>query len=111
VARVAVLPSVCNINEPIIFGTPIVLNPTLAAPFVAGPLAAGIITWTAFHFNLITRPHVIVPWTLPAPLGAYLTTGGDWRAVVLMLINFALITALYWPFVRAYDRQLSAKES
>jgi len=111
VARVAVLPSVCNINEPIIFGTPIVLNPTLAAPFVAGPLAAGVISWLALHFNLITRPHVIVPWTLPAPLGAYLTTGGDWRAVALMLINFALITALYWPFVRAYDRQLSEKEN
>lgn len=110
VARVAALPAVCNINEPIIFGTPIVLNPTLAVPFIAGPLVAAVISWLAFHFNLLTRPHVMVPWTLPAPVGAWLTTGGDWRAVVLMLINLTLITALYWPFVRSYDRQLAARE-
>jgi PTS system cellobiose-specific IIC component len=110
VARLGLLPGICNINEPIIFGTPIVMNPTLAVPFIGGPAIAAALAWVAFRFNWIVRPHVIVPWTLPAPLGAYLTTGGDLRAVLLMAANLALITLFYWPFVRAYDRRLAQKE-
>jgi len=111
VARLGLVPALCNINEPLIFGTPIVMNATLAVPFIGGPAIAAAIAWVAFRLNWLVRPHVIVPWTLPAPIGAYLTTGGDWRAILLMVVNMAIITVFYWPFVRAYDRRLAEKEA
>ncbi|MBX5481149.1 MAG: PTS sugar transporter subunit IIC [Myxococcaceae bacterium] len=108
--RVALLPAVCNVNEPILFGIPVVMNPRLVIPFFLAPLAAAVTSYTAFHFDLVTRPYLETLWTLPAPLGAFFTTGGDWRAVVLQLFNFALGFGVYWPFVRRYDRDLVARE-
>jgi len=111
VAKVAMLPSLCNINEPIIFGAPIVMNGVLAVPFLLAPLAMAALSWCAFHFDWVTRPFAVVPWTLPAPLGAYFTTGGDWRALVLLAVNLVIAALIYLPFVRAYDRRLAAQET
>jgi PTS system cellobiose-specific IIC component len=111
VGKVGAPASLFNINEPIIFGTPIVMNGALAIPFVLAPLLAAVVAWLALHSGIVTRPYLIVPWTLPAPFGAFLSTGGDWRAVVLMLFNLALVTVFYLPFVRAYDRKLAEEEA
>lgn len=110
VGRAAFLPGVCNINEPIIFGAPVMLNPLLFVPFIAGPVVMGVIAWFAMHLGLVTKPYILVPWTLPAPVGAYLATGGDWRAIVLAMVNIIIATALYYPFFKAYERKL-LKES
>jgi len=111
VAKVALLPSLCNINEPVIFGAPIVMNGVLAAPFVLAPLAMAALAWCAFHFHWVMRPYVLVPWTLPGPLGAYFTTGGDWRALVLVVVNLGISVLIYLPFAVAYDRRLASQES
>ncbi|MDI6601971.1 MAG: PTS sugar transporter subunit IIC [Thermoanaerobacteraceae bacterium] len=108
--RVAILPGICNINEPVIFGAPIMLNPILAIPFIVGPIVTGIISYLAMYFNLVARPYILAPWTLPAPIGAYLTTGGDWRAIVLCLINIIITGIIYYPFFKAYERQMLAEE-
>ncbi|MDT8901719.1 PTS sugar transporter subunit IIC [Anaeroselena agilis] len=110
VGKASFLPGVCNINEPIIFGAPIMLNPLLFVPFLAGPVLMGVITWLAMNFGLVAKPFILVPWTLPAPIGAYLTTGGDWRAIVLVAVNATVATAIYYPFFKAYERKL-LKES
>ncbi len=104
VGRLGILPAICNISEPILFGVPVVLNPALAVPFFAAPLACAITSYLAFQLNWVTRPYLEVPWTLPAPAGAFFSTGGDHRAVILQLFNLALGLAVYWPFVRRYDR-------
>jgi PTS system, lactose/cellobiose family IIC component len=106
VGRAAFLPGVCNINEPVIFGAPVMLNPLLFVPFIAGPLLMGAVAWFAMQYGLVTKPYILVPWTLPAPIGAYLATGGDWRAIVLAIFNILIATALYYPFVKAYERKL-----
>lgn len=111
IGKATFLPGVCNINEPVIFGVPIMLNPLLVVPFILGPLAMGVITYFAMAFDLVGRPYILVPWTLPAPIGAYLATGGDWRAIVLVLVNIAVVTAFYYPFFRAYERKLRQEEN
>jgi PTS system cellobiose-specific IIC component len=111
IGRAAILPSFFNINEPIVFGVPIVLNPQLAIPFFAVPLLSVISAYTAFHFNWVRRPYLELPWTLPAPLGALASTGGDIRAVFLELFNLALGLLVYWPFVRRYDARLVRQEA
>ncbi len=110
VGRLGLLPAVCNINEPLLFGVPVVLNPALAVPFVFAPLLSAAVAYAAFSLDWVRRPALEVPWTLPAPVGAFLTTGGDVRAVVLQMCTLALSVAVYWPFVRRYDARLLAEE-
>lgn len=107
--RASLLPGIANINEPIIFGTPIVMNPVLAIPFILAPMAAGTVTYFAMKVGLVGRPFIAPPWTLPGPIGAYLATGGDWRAAALNLFNVFLGVLIYWPFFRAYERRLEAE--
>jgi PTS system cellobiose-specific IIC component len=104
VARVALVPSVFNINEPLLFGIPVVLNPRLLIPFVGGPLVTATVAYVAFAQNWVARPAYEVLWTLPAPLGAFLACG-DWRALVLALVNLSLSAAIWWPFVRRLGRE------
>lgn len=109
--RASLLPGICNINEPIVFGAPIMLNPILAIPFIVGPLVTGIITWIAMAANIVSRPYILPPWTLPAPIGAYLATGGDWKAIILVLINIAITMLIYFPFFKVYEKKLLAEET
>jgi cellobiose PTS system EIIC component len=111
VGRLGLLPVVCNINEPLLFGVPVVLNPALALPFILAPLSSAVVAYCAFALHWVHRPMLEVPWTLPAPLGAFLTTGGDARAVVLQSCTLLLSVAIYWPFVRRYDARLVAEEA
>ncbi|AXI27904.1 MULTISPECIES: PTS sugar transporter subunit IIC [Priestia] len=109
-SRTSFIPAVFNINEPIIFGLPIVLNPILIIPFIIIPIITTIISYAATATGLITPTYVMVPWTLPAPIGAYLSTGGDWRAVVLVVINIAISVVIYLPFFKMYDRKMVEME-
>ena len=109
--KASLLPGICNINEPVIFGAPIMLNPILAIPFIIGPIITGIISYGAMALNLVARPSVIPPWTLPAPIGAYLATGGDLKAVLLVLINICITTIIYYPFFKSYEKKLIEEEN
>lgn len=110
IGKLSVVPGIFNINEPIIFGAPIVLNPILAIPFIVGPFLTSTVTYIAMKFELVAKVSVVTPFAIPAPIKAYLSTNGDWRAVVLVFINFAIYFAVFAPFVRAYDKQMLAEE-
>jgi len=105
-SKATVLPSICNINEPVIFGVPVMLNPLLFLPFVLSPVVIAILTYFVMDVGLVNKPYILVPWTLPAPIGAYLSTGGDWRAIVLVFVNIVITAVLYYPFFKAYERKL-----
>ena len=77
--RLAVVPAIFNINEPLIFGTPIVLNLTLAIPFIFTPMICAVIAWVVTSMGLVNQVIVTAPWTLPADW-CLPGTGGDWRA-------------------------------
>ena len=108
--KACIMPGIYNINEPIIFGAPIVLNPILGIPFVVGSIITGAISYLAMYFNIVRRPSIVAPWTLPAPIGAYLATAGDWRAIILVIMNILITTAIYYPFFKAYEKQLLKEE-
>jgi PTS system cellobiose-specific IIC component len=109
VRRLAIVPSLFNINEPLLFGLPIVLNPVLAIPFLLGPLISASVAYLAFSLSLVSRPAYEVLWTLPAPVGALLACA-DWRAVCLELTTLSLSACLWWPFIRRLDRERLAIE-
>lgn len=110
VGKVGLLPALFNVNEPLLFGVPLVLNPVLAVPFFLAPLVSTALAYGVFATGVITRPYLEMPWTLPAPLGAFLSTGGDGKAVLLQMANLVLSLLIYWPFVRRYDQQLCERE-
>lgn len=85
-------------------------EPFFTIPFILGPVLATIVSYIVMSLNLVSRPAILAPWTFPAPIGAYLTTGGDVRAVLLCIFNIILMGAIYYPFLRAYDKKMSIKE-
>lgn len=109
-SKTAFIPSLFNINEPLMFGAPVVLNPSLIIPFIFAPLINAVIAWFATTLGLINPVVAIAPWTLPGPIGAFLATGSDWRALVLNVLLIILSTAIYYPFVKIYDKQLLEEE-
>lgn len=110
VGRFSIIPGLFNINEPLIFGTPLVMNPILAIPFILAPVVNAVISYAATAAGLVARVSIIAPWTLPAPIGAYMATRGDWRAAVLVVINIAVALVIYYPFFKAYEKKMIAEE-
>jgi PTS system cellobiose-specific IIC component len=109
VALATLLPSLCNANEPLMFGLPLVLNPVLGVPFVVAPLVLAVVSYYAMVLGLVARPAYYIPSTIPLPIGAFLATR-DWRSVILMLLNVALGVGIYWPFVAVYERNERKRE-
>ena len=111
VGRAGIVPAVFNINEPLLFGAPVVMNGKLAPPFVLAPTVLVVLSWCAMRFGIVRPPYIEVVWTLPAPIGAYLSSGGDPKALVLQMVNLGIALVIWWPFVRRYDRELLSQES
>lgn len=111
VAKIALVPSLFNINEPLIFGLPVMMNASLAIPFILAPLVTLATTVIATSRGLVPVPYLVVPWTLPGPVGAFLATGGAWQAAALSTLNIMLAALIYWPFVRAYDCKMAEQEN
>lgn len=89
-----------NINEPLIFGFPIVLNPVMIIPFVLTPLVSYMVAYGATYLDIIPRNSEIVSWSTPGPIKVWLASGHSVSAVVLYLLLVAVGVAIYRPFVK-----------
>jgi cellobiose PTS system EIIC component len=105
IGRLTVVPALFNINEPLVFGLPIVFNPFLAVPFVIVPIVLATISYFAMADGLVARPWTWMPSALPTFASTYLATS-DIRAVVLVIVNLTVATLIYIPFLRAYERHV-----
>ncbi len=105
VSRLSLPAQVFQINEPIFFGLPMVLNPVFMVPYVLNALILTTGTYLLMYWEVIRRPFVNVPWTTPPIVGHYLVTGGDWRAALWGLAAIVIAMAVYFPFARAAERQ------
>jgi PTS system cellobiose-specific IIC component len=103
IGRLTLAPAFFNINEPLVFGLPIVFNPFLAVPFVVVPIVLATVSYYTIAYGLVARPALWVPSALPTIASTYLATD-DARAVALVLVNLLIATLIYIPFVRAYER-------
>lgn len=108
--KTAIIPAVFNINEPIIFGAPIVYNPFLIIPFIIAPIANLTLAYFATQFGLVGKVVSGIPWVSPVGLGAFLGTGGDFRAIILAVLCLLLSMVIYFPFFKMYDNKLAAEE-
>lgn len=100
--RLEIVPAIFNINEPVLFGIPIVMNPMLAVPFIAMPVISCLIQYFALYTGLCPMYGMVqVPWTCPPIISGALI--GDWRTAVLQLVIFIISFFVYLPFIRKID--------
>jgi cellobiose PTS system EIIC component len=105
VSRLSLPTQIFQINEPIFFGFPIVLNPIFMVPYILNALILTASTYLLMHWNIINKPFVNVPWTTPPIIGHYLVSGGDWRAAIWGVVSIVIAMLVYWPFAKAAERQ------
>ncbi len=110
VGKVALGPAIFNINEPVTFGVPMVLNPIMMIPFVLVPVIIVTINYTVFALNWVHVPIVIQPFTVPIGVSGFLATGGDIRGSILQFFDLAVSALLYYPFFKAWERVLITRE-
>ncbi|AUJ24711.1 MULTISPECIES: PTS sugar transporter subunit IIC [Virgibacillus] len=110
IGKVSIIPSLFGINEPLIFGAPIILNPFMFIPFVFGPLIVTTLTYFGMTSGLMGMPIANPPGFLPPGVGAFLMTL-DWRAVVFVFLSLILMTLIYLPFFKAMEANEIKKES
>jgi cellobiose-specific phosphotransferase system component IIC len=106
VGRATFLPSLFNLNEPLLFAAPVVFNPHLILPFVGAPIVLATITYAAVATGLVARAAFYIPSSVPTLISTYAATQ-DLRAIALAAFNIVLATIIWYPFVRAYERHLS----
>lgn len=107
-AKLGTIPNIFNINEPVIFGFPIMLNPIMFIPFVLSTVVSGLIGFIALRIGFIAsyNPNfsaAIMPWTVPKFIAGFFTMG--WQGVALRILIMIVIIFLYYPFFKILDNQ------
>lgn len=110
IAKLAIPCAVFNINEPLIFGLPIVMNPVLAIPFMIAPAVSAAFAYLMTVLGFCGRMVVNAPWTTPPVLMAFLSSGGSGGAAVTQLICIGIAVLIYIPFVMISNRQQEAEQ-
>lgn len=110
IGKIGLVPSFFSIGEPIVYGVPMVVNPLFFIPLIFAPMANAIIAYLLLDFNLIHRIYLMAPWTTPAPIGAYLVSGGDLWAPILSAGLILLDVVIYYPFFKMYEKVCLEKE-
>lgn len=105
-ARISLVPGIFNINELLVFGLPIVLNPIYFLPFLLVPVLLTLVSYCFVSLGLVPLTVNNIHWTTPPLLSGYLATE-SWKGVFLQVFNILLGTAVYMPFVKFAEKQKS----
>lgn len=107
VAKLSTAPAIFTINEPLIFGLPLVLNPIMMIPFILAPLVSASIGYFATYIGFAGAACVDVPWTTPVFINSYLATGGNIGAVITQAICLVVCILIYLPFVKMANKEIA----
>lgn len=110
IANISLFPSLVNINETVIFGMPIVLNPLLDIPFILAPLVTLTVGYFLISIGFCPRIVIEVPWVMPPILLGFLVTGGSIYGAISHLICIFISLLVYAPFIYIYERKQKKEE-
>lgn len=111
IGKLSILPGIFNVNEPVIFGMPIVLNPMMLVPFVLAPTCSVLIAYLSMYMGLVPYPTgVTIPWTTPAPIAGWLMCN-DWRGGLLQIVVLIVSGLIYYPFIKSLDKKYIVEEN
>ncbi|BAW16636.1 PTS system cellobiose transporter subunit IIC [Streptococcus intermedius] len=108
--KAAMGPAIFNINEPLIFGLPIVYNPILTVPFILAPIVSASIGYWSVQLGLAGKAIAQTPWPTPIGIGAYVGSGGNIGAFVVAFICALAAFVIWYPFIKMYDTKLYKEE-
>ncbi|HFK7187551.1 TPA: PTS sugar transporter subunit IIC [Serratia odorifera] len=110
IGKMGVVPSMFNINEPILFGAPIIMNPVFFLPFILVPMINATFAYIATKLGWVAQVVSLTPWTTPAPIGA--SWAANWAISPLLMCLFCMVLSalMYYPFLKAYERTLLKQE-
>lgn len=108
-SKVEIVPAIFNINEPLVFGLPLVYNVDLVIPFICAPLATTIVTYVAIMSRIVPKVIVQQPWPTPVGLGGLLATV-SWKGAVLSVVCAIVAFLIWYPFIKRYDNKLYKNE-
>lgn len=105
------IPSLFNINEPLIFGMPIILNPLFFIPMAIGPLVMGLAAWGMASLVDLTNynPTIAFPWTTPAPITMFFR--GGLTLLLISIVSLAISVVIWYPFFKIADKKALAEEA
>ena len=110
VGKLAIGPGIFNVNEPVIFGLPIVMNPLIVVPWVLSPMIVTLVSYFAMKTGLVPPPTgVTVPWTVPIFINGIMATN-SLAGGLLQLVNLAIVFVIWFPFLKIIDRVNVKKE-
>lgn len=109
IGKVELVPAIFNINEPFLFGLPLVMNPFLALPFFLTPVIVALSTYAVIAFGIVPPLNgVAAPWTTPAIVSGFFI--GGWKMALWQAVTLLISTAVYFPFAKKYDQYLYNQE-
>lgn len=110
IGKLAVVPGIFTINEPVLFGLPVILNPMLLIPFILAPIAAGLITYFAIFFEIMPPMNgIMIPWTTPPILSGLLVAGP--MGALVQVVNLVVATLIWLPFLKVVDKSCLRDEA
>ena len=107
-AKIGFIPGLFCINEPVIFGLPIVLNPILVIPFILSPIISMGLGALMIASGLVMPGTLDVGWTTPQPIKAFLSASGSWQTALSVILVFVICVLIYMPFVMLANKQSEA---
>ena len=110
IGRISVIPAIFNINEPLIFGLPLMYNPIMMIPFIIVMPLNGVLTYLAMSSGLVARTFAYASWNMFAPIAALIDTM-DVKALLLILVLIVIDILIYLPFFKVYEKQKLKEES
>lgn len=109
--RICILPSIFNINEPIVYGTPIVMNPLLMLPMWINSIVGPTIVWLVMRTGLLNIPaKMIQVGQIPAPASTVMITN-DWRGIPVYLVMFVIFFLIWYPFFKVFEKQMILEDA
>ena len=108
--KVAVVPGIFNINEPLLFGLPIVYNIDLVVPFILAPMASAMVGYFSIAMHFVPKITAQQPWPTPVGLSGFIATQ-SWQGAIATILAAVVAGAIWFPFIRSYDLKLAKKEA
>ena len=108
--KVAVVPGIFNINEPLLFGLPIVYNIDLVIPFILAPMASAMVGYFSIAMHFVPKITAQQPWPTPVGLSGFIATQ-SWQGAIATILAAVAAGAIWFPFIRRYDLKLAKKEA
>src|SRR5699024_6751996 len=104
-----IVPAFFNINEPIIFGVPMIYNPSMFIPFIGAPMVAATIGYFGTQLGFVNKIIAQSPWPMPVGIATFIGTT-DWRAIILSVIWVVAVFLCYYLFITKYYKSLFVEE-